>query len=430
MSSTRGTRGGDRGEGPGGVVNSAAVSTAQALPRRRVLFTIFLTVLLDLIGFGMILPILPFSGQKFGASYLAVGVLFASYSLAQLFFAPPLGRLSDRIGRRPVLVTSIAGSVFAYLLLAFAPSFWVLVLARGLSGIAASNYSIAQAYLADVSKPEERSKAMGLIGAAFGLGFVLGPAFGGALAHFGGANGDRAVALAAAGLAVVNFLFALVWLPESLPAELRDRAGRTKNVWFVVRGFARLAGNAPLFGLLVLYFLVTFCFSLMEATLTLFCQGKFGWGQTQISWFFVYIGLVLVLVQGGMIGPLVRRFGESRLILSGIALMAVGLYLLPWAPTVVLLAVTGALLAIGNGLNSPTVLGLISRMTDESEQGGTIGVSRSFSALARTLGPPTGTFLFGLAGVRSAGWPFFAASGLLVLSLFYGWNLLRKLPLA
>jgi DHA1 family tetracycline resistance protein-like MFS transporter len=409
------------------VVDSAAVSTAQALPRRRVLFTIFLTVLLDLIGFGMILPILPFYGQKFGASYLAVGILFASYSLAQLFFAPPLGRLSDRIGRRPVLVTSIAGSVLAYLLLAFAPSFWLLVLARGLSGIAASNYSIAQAYLADVSKPEERSKAMGLIGAAFGLGFVLGPAFGGAVAHFGGANGDRTVALAAAGLAAVNFFFALVWLPESLPVELRNRAGR--NVWFDVRGFAKLTGNAPLFGLLVLYFLVTFCFSLMEATLTLFCQRKFGWGQSQISWFFVYIGIVLVIVQGGMIGPLVRRFGESRLILSGIALMAIGLYLLPWAPTVLLLAGTGALLAIGNGLNSPTVLGLISRLTDESEQGGTIGVSRSFSALARTLGPPTGTFLFGLAGVRSAGWPFLAASGLLVLSLFYGWNLLRKVSL-
>ncbi len=403
------------------------MSTAQALPRRRVLFTIFLTVLLDLIGFGMILPILPFYGQKFGASYLAVGILFSSYSLAQLFFAPPLGRLSDRIGRRPVLVTSIAGSVLAYLLLAFAPSFWLLVLARGLSGIAASNYSIAQAYLADVSKPEERSKAMGLIGAAFGLGFVLGPAFGGALAHFGGANGGRTVALAAAGLAVVNFLFALVWLPESLPAELRNRTGR--NVWFDIRGFAKLTGNAPLFGLLVLYFLVTFCFSLMEATLTLFCQQKFGWGQTQISWFFVYIGIVLVIVQGGMIGPLVRRFGEARLILSGIALMAVGLYLLPWAPTVLLLAGTGALLAIGNGLNSPTVLGLVSRLTDESEQGGTIGVSRSASALARTLGPPTGTFLFGLAGVRSAGWPFFAASGLLVLSLFYGWNLLRKVSL-
>jgi DHA1 family tetracycline resistance protein-like MFS transporter len=400
------------------------VTTAQGLPRRRVLFTIFLTVLLDLIGFGMILPILPFYGQKFGASDLQVGLLFASYSLAQLLFAPPLGRLSDRIGRRPVLVTSIAGSVLAYLLLAFAPNLWVLILARGLSGIAASNYSIAQAYLADVSKPEERSKAMGLIGAAFGLGFVLGPAFGGTLAHFGGAHGDRSVALAAAGLAVVNFLFALVWLPESLPAELRSKVGR--DVWFDIRGFARLAGNTPLFGLLVLYFLVTFCFSLMEATLTLFCQRKFGWDTPKISGFFFYIGIILVLVQGGMIGPLVRKFGERRLILAGMILMAAGLFFLPTAPTLLLFGVTGALLAVGNGLNSPTTLGLISRLTDESEQGGTIGVSRSFSALARVLGPLAGTFLLGAAGAAS---PFWAASGILVLALFYAWNLLRKIQI-
>jgi len=400
------------------------VSTAQALPRRRVLFTIFLTVLLDLIGFGMILPLLTFYGQRYGATAWQIGLLFAAYSLAQLFFAPPLGRLSDRIGRRPVLVTSIAGSVFAYLLFAFAPSFWVLVLARALSGIAASNYSIAQAYLADVSTPENRSKAMGLIGAAFGLGFVLGPAFGGTLAHFGG---DRAVALAAAGLALVNFLFALIWLPESLPAELRSRTG--KNPWFDVRGFAQLAGNTPLFGLLVLFFLITFSFSLMETTLGFYFQQRFGWGSGQTSYFFVYIGVVLVIVQGGLIGRLVKRFGERRLILAGMVLMALGLFFLPTAPTVLLLCVTGALLAIGNGINNPTTLGLLSRLTDESAQGGTIGVSRSFSALARFLGGLSGPFLFGLSSPRSGPWPFWAAGGLLTASLFYARNVLRRISI-
>src|SRR6185369_8697630 len=221
-------------------------------------------------------------------------------------------------------------------------------------GIAASNYSIAQAYLADVSTPENRSRAMGLIGAAFGLGFVLGPAFGGTLAHFGG---ERAVALAAAGLAAANFLFALIWLPESLPAELRSR--REKNPWFDVRGMGRLAGNTPLFGLLLLFFLVTFCFSLMEATLALYCKQRFGWGRTQTSWFFVYIGVVLVIVQGGLIGRLVRRYGERRLIVAGMAVMAAGLLFLPVAPTVQLLYLAGALLAIGNGIQSPTTLGLI-----------------------------------------------------------------------
>jgi multidrug resistance protein len=402
------------------MVDSAAVSSAQTLPRRRVLFTIFLTVLLDLIGFGMILPILPFYGQKFGVSASQIGILFASYSLAQLLFAPPLGRLSDRVGRRPVLVASIAGGVFAYLLFAFAPSFWVLVLARGLSGIAASNYSIAQAYLADVSRPEERSKAMGFIGAAFGLGFVIGPAFGAALSGFG----DRAVGLAAAGLALGNFLLALSWLPESLPVELRSRAA--KNTWFDIRGFATLAGNTPLFGLLLLYLLVTFSFSIMEGTLALYCQDRFGWGRSQTGIFFVYIGVVLVVVQGGLIGRLVRRFGERALVLAGMVLMAVALCLLPAAPTVLLLGVIGALLAIGSGINSPSILGLISRLTDESEQGGTIGVSRSFSALARTLGPPAGTLLFGRVG---AGWPFWAAGGLLILGLFYASYVLRKISI-
>jgi len=401
------------------VVDCAAVSTAQTLPRRRVLFTVFLTVLLDLIGFGMILPILSYYGQRFGASAGQIGLLFASYSLAQLLFAPPLGRLSDRVGRRPVLVGSIAGSVLAYGLFAFAPNFWLLVLARALSGVAASNYSIAQAYLADISKPEERSKAMGFIGAAFGLGFVLGPAFGGSLSVFG----DRAVGLAAAGLALVNFLMALVWLPESLPVELRSRRVTT---WFDIRGFAGLADNAPLFGLLLLYFIVTLCFSLMEATLALYCQGRFGWDRGKTAGFFVYVGIVLVIVQGGLIGPLVRRFGERGLILAGMAFMAAGLVLLPASPTVALFAGAGALLAIGNGIHSPSVLGLISRLTDESEQGGTIGVSRSFSALARTLGPPTGTYLFSAAG---AGWPFLAAGGALALTLLWAWGLLRKIPL-
>src|SRR4029079_15167462 len=153
------------------------------------------------------------------------------------------------------------------------------------------------------------------------------------------------------------------------------------------------------------------------------------WGRTQTSWFFVYIGVVLVIVQGGLIGRLVRRYGERRLIVAGMAVMAAGLLFLPVAPTVQLLYLAGALLAIGNGIQSPTTLGLISRMTDESEQGGTIGVSRSFSALARTVGPPAGTLLFGMAGARSAGWPFWAAGGLLAASVLYARNLLRKIQI-
>lgn len=415
---------------------SAAPATGPAPPRRRAQTAIFVTVLLDLIGFGMILPLLPFYGQELHASAFEIGLLFSSYSLAQLVFAPLLGRLSDRTGRRPVLLASIAGSVAAYLLFASADSFAVLLLARTLSGVAASNYAIAQAYVADVSSREDRAKAMGLIGAAFGIGFVLGPALGGLLAHLGSAGplaalGHRLVPLTAAVLSAVNLALALAWLPESLSAELRGRS--RQGSWL---DFADLRGafrHAPLRGLMLLYFLVLFCFSMMEATLALFCQDRFGFGAAGTAWLFVYVGVVLVVVQGGLLGRLVRRFGERRLILGGIVLMAAGLALLPFAPAskppagaaLALMLASLALLAVGQGVNQPSTLGLLSRMTDDSSQGSTIGLSRSFGALARTLGPAAGTWIFGVAG---SGWPFWTAGGLMLVALALAASVLREAP--
>lgn len=417
-------------------MSADAVSPRPAPPRRRASITIFITVLLDLIGFGMILPLLPFYGQELQATPFEIGLLFSSYSLAQLVFAPLLGRLSDRTGRRPVLLVSIAGSVAAYLLFAAADSFAVLLLARTLSGIAASNYAIAQAYVADVSSREDRSKAMGLIGAAFGIGFVLGPALGGLLAHLGSTGalvhlGHRLVPLTAAVLSAINLVIALAWLPESLSAELRGRS--RQGSWLDFADLKAAWGHAPLRGLMLLYFLVLFCFSMMEATLALFCQDRFGFGTPQTAWLFVYVGVLLVVVQGGLLGRLLRRFGERRLILSGIVLMAAGLALLPLAPASVppigsalALALSSlALLAVGQGMNQPSTLGLLSRMTDDSSQGSTIGLTRSFGALARTLGPATGTWIFGAAG---SGWPFWAAGGLMLIALALAASVLRDVP--
>jgi multidrug resistance protein len=386
------------------------------------LTTIFVTVLLDLIGFGMILPVLPFYGQEFHATAFQIGLLFSSYSLAQLVFAPLLGRLSDRTGRRPVLLVSIVGSVAAYLLFAAADSFLVLLLARTLSGIAASNYAIAQAYVADVSSREDRSRAMGLIGAAFGIGFVLGPALGGILAHLGG---HRLIPLTAAVLSAVNLVFALAWLPESLSAELKGRS--RQGSWLDFADLKTAWGYAPLRGLMLLYFLVLFCFSMMEATLALFCQDRFGFAAPQTAWLFVYVGVLLVVVQGGLLGRLVRRFGERRLILAGIALMAAGLALMPVGSALALMLVSLALLAVGQGMNQPSTLGLLSRMTDDSSQGSTIGLSRSFGALARALGPAVGTWIFGKAG---PGWPFWTAGGLMLVALALAASVLRETPAA
>jgi multidrug resistance protein len=386
---------------------------------RRAQLTVFLTILLDLIGFGMILPLLPFYAQRFHATPVQIGLLFTSYSLTQLLFAPLLGRLSDRVGRRPVLLASITGSVAAYLLFAFAPSYAVLLLARSLSGLAAANYAIAQAYMADVSAPEERSKAMGLVGAAFGLGFVLGPALGGILAHLG----PRAVPLTAAMFSGANLLVAFFGLPESLSPEVRGRAVR--GSWLGWSDLRIVWRDSPLRGLMLLFFLVMFCFSMMEATLALFCQQRFGFGVRQTSWLFVFVGVILVIVQGGLLGRLVKRYGERSLILSGIVLMAVGLAILPLSHLWVLLVSLG-LLAVGQGVHNPSSLGLLSRLTDESSQGSTIGLSRSFGALARALGPAAGTFLFAAAG---AAWPFWAAGGLMVVALFIALGVLRQVTI-
>lgn len=382
---------------------------------------VFVTVLLDLIGFGMILPLLPFYAQKLAATPAEIGWLFASYSLAQLVFAPLLGRLSDRVGRRPVLLTSIAGGIGAYLLFASAGTYGMLLLARSLAGIAAANYSIAQAYVADVTPPKDRSRAMGMVvGAAFGLGFILGPALGGLIAHF---FGDRAVPLTSAGLGVINLILAALWLRESLPPEVRGRVHGES--WLDPRGVARVWHNAPVRGLMLLFFLVTFCFSMMESTLALFCQARFRFGVAETSMLFVFIGVILVGVQGGAVGPLVKKFGERRLIVAGILLMGAGLLLLPWAPLWWFLLPALALLALGSGVHNPSSLGLLSLLTDDAAQGGTSGVYRSFGALARTLGPVAGPWLFGSsAGIES---PFWAAGALMLAALLPARLLLRRI---
>lgn len=394
----------------------------RAAPRKRALLTVFLTILLDLIGFGMILPFLTFYAQEFHATPLEIGLLFSSYSLTQLLCAPLLGRLSDRAGRRPVLIGSIAGSAVSYLIFALAPNYAVLLLARSLSGVAAANYAIAQAYMADVSTPQERAKAMGLVGAAFGLGFVLGPALGFILSPLAHAT-PQLVPFVAAGLSTLNLLLAVVALPESLSPELRRSAAARGGSWMGFTELRQVWRDSPLRGLMVLFFLVMLCFSMMETTLTLFCQARFGFDYHRTSGLFVFVGLVIAIVQGGLLGRLVRRFGERRLILAGIVLMALGLALLPVGSMLWLLYLSLLLLAVGNGIHNPSTTGLLSRLAGEEAQGSTIGLSRSFGALARILGPPAGTWIFGSAG---AGWPFWSAGALMLVALAVAVDVLRR----
>ena len=387
--------------------------------------TIFLTVFLDLLGFGLVVPFLPGVARDLGASALAATLLGSAYSVMQFLFIPLWGRLSDRIGRRPVLMWSIAASVVGMSMLGFADSLLWLFAARLFSGIATANIAVAQAYIADVTTPETRARGMGLIGMAFGLGFILGPAVGGELGHVTimGRQGPLA-AFAAAGASLLNLILAWRLLPESLPREGRTNAdaiaatGRwSRRRWTPIDLSAlRQATSVPGVGLAVtLSFLVTFWFSGMEMTFRLFNEDVFGLTVAGTGRIFAFVGLVAAVVQGVLIGKLTRRYGEVSLLKSGIWLLALGfagLAMSVWPARsmgLAMLLLSAGIIAGGNGLTIPSLSSYTSRRAGAGAQGVTLGVMQSVSALARAVGPlagglayqfiaPWGPYALGAAG--------------------------------
>jgi MFS family permease len=353
--------------------------------------TLFLIVVIDLVGFGLVIPLLPFYAVHFGASPQLVTALLAVYSLMGLLSAPLWGRLSDRIGRRPVLMSSLAAGALAYLWMGAADALWMLFAARGLAGICAGNIAAAQAYIADVTTPENRAKGMGLIGAAFGLGFIIGPALGGLLAGNDPASADLAMpAWVAAGLSGMALLGVMFVLPESRPLEARQNMPARGRLGAVLGALRR-----PILSRLILiFFLVILAFSGMESTFALWAMRQFGWGPSQVAYVFAYVGLLSAVLQGGLIGRLSRRFGEERLLLVGLALIGIGLLALPAARWLSLLALMLAALAVGMGLVQPSLNSLISRRSGREEQGEVLGISQSVGSLARVLGPLAAGFLF------------------------------------
>lgn len=376
--------------------------------RRSPLAIVFVTVLLDLIGFGIVIPLLPLYAQGFGAGAVAVASLLAVYSAMQFLFAPSWGRVSDRIGRRPVLLVGLFGSALSYLLCGLAGSVATLLAARALGGFMGANVGVAQAYVADVSAPERRAKAMGMIGAAFGLGFVLGPALGGALAGFGTA----VPFFVAAGLTLANALLALWWLPESLPAEARDTAPRVPGLAArlrLLRGTgARL--RAPY----AAAFLLTLAFAAAEATLSLWADRRWGMGPRTVSFLFVYLGVVSVIAQGWGVGRLTRRLGERRTAMLGLAGLAVGMAALAAAPSLAMLGLALAAFAFGQGTASPSLSSWVSRAAGPEEQGKVLGVYQSLGALARVVGPMGGGLAFAHLGISA---PYLAGAALAAAAL-------------
>jgi DHA1 family tetracycline resistance protein-like MFS transporter len=386
--------------------------------------TLFLIVFVDLVGFGLVIPLLPFYALRFAASPQQVAVLLAVYSLMQLFTAPLWGRLSDRVGRRPVLMVSMAASVVAYLWIGSTTALWMLFAARALAGACAGNIAAAQAYIADITKPEDRAKGMGLIGAAFGLGFIIGPALAGVLAGSDPATADvETPAWVAAGLSFLALCGVVLVLPESLPAD-RARTGPSRGRFAAILG---VLSRPVLSRLILIFFLVILAFAGMESTFALWAIGQFGWGPRQVGYVFSYVGMLSAMLQGGLIGRLARLCGEERLLVFGLALIACGLVVLPFARYLAMLVGAVSALALGMGLTQPSLNSLISRRAGREEQGEVLGVSQSAGSLSRVLGPVTAGLLFGEFGRHA---PFFWGAALVSVALLVGLKLIRGLGAA
>jgi MFS family permease len=397
--------------------------------RKPSVLVIFLTVFIDLIGFGIVLPLLPMYNRDLGASGLLIGIIQASYSAMQFLFAPGWGRLSDRIGRRPVLLTSTAGAAVSYGIFAYGcgltgtTALWVLLGSRILAGICGANITVAQAYIADITPLADRSKRMGLIGMAFGLGFVFGPPLGGLGIQMLGLRGPGYLAAA---LCTINFLLALTILPESWKPSSEHVASRPH-----LDQFLHTLGH-PKIGLLVaVFFLATFCFASFETTLGLLISKNLHLNAAThqdmklSSYLIAYCGVIGAIVQGGLIGRMVKHSGEARVIANSMFLLAVSLVPLPFvrgsgAAVWVLLLLVLAVLAVASSLTRPPVFGLISILTPATEQGATIGVAQSAGSLARILAP---IFAAGLLDYHPA-LPYLICGG---ISLFTGFLVVRRL---
>ncbi|HZK90472.1 MAG TPA: MFS transporter [Stellaceae bacterium] len=384
---------------------------------------LFLIVLIDLIGFGLVIPLLPFYAERFAASPQTVTALMAVFSLMSMLTAPFWGRLSDRVGRRPVLMVSMAAASLAYLWMGFADALWMVFAARALAGACAGNIAAANAYIADVTTPENRAKGMGMIGAAFGLGFIIGPALGGLLAGNKLATADlRTPGLVACALSLVALLGIVFALKESLPPGLPQRKRRSR-----VELLREALARKVLARLLAIFFLTILAFAGMEATFALWAMAQFGWGPAQIGYVFTYVGLISAIMQGGLIGRLTARFGEEKLLIAGLASIALGLLILPAAGDLALLLASVTFLALGMGAMQPSLNSLISRRAGAEEQGEVMGVAQSVASLSRVLGPLLAGLLFAGFGRDS---PFLCGMVLVVAAALIGWRLPPAQPAA
>lgn len=387
---------------------------------------IFFTVFIYLVGFGIIIPIIPILSRDFGATALQTGLLLSCYSLMQFLFAPFWGRLSDRIGRRPILTFCLLGEAVSYLIFAWSRSLEMLFVARFMAGFFGASISTASAYISDITPPNERSKGMALIGVAFGLGFVVGPALGGALALWGQHISDEKhfdtsfAALWVAGLCLVTFLFAYKYLKESLSenSPRAEKRHRLSVMW-------KYLSSSTVGSLMTVFLIASLAMSAMEATLILFMGERFNWDVKQVSFGFAYIGLIIIFTQGFLVRRLLPLWGERKVLRLGLFLFAMGLTTIAVSENLGMMALAMTLLSLGNGLSNPSILGSISLLTDSKEQGSALGVTQSMASLGRIIGPALGGAIYARIAITA---PFWMSGGLAFVAFAHVVINYAKLP--
>jgi len=356
--------------------------------KNRPLFSIILVVFIDLLGFSLIIPLLPYYAQTFNASDTTIGLLLASYAAAQLIGAPLLGRASDRFGRRPILLISIFGTFLGFLLFGFARSLTMLFASRILQGITGGNLSVAQAYITDVTDSKSRNRGLGMIGAAFGLGFIIGPALGGLLSNIS----YSVPAFVASALSFINLILIAFWLPESLTAETRARMTQNKPVFSLSALLEAL--KHPLTGpLLITRFLYSLAFVILQSIFSLFALKRFGMSVVATGFVLTYVGVVSVFTQAWLVGKLSQRFRDTILIQSGLLLLALGLLAWAFAPSVLLLVLSVTPIALAGGMLNTIVPSALTKTVEPQEVGGILGLATSIESSTRVISPLLGGFL-------------------------------------
>jgi len=387
--------------------------------QRRTLTLIFLTVFLDLLGVGILIPILPFLVRQFQTDATTVGLLSLSYSAAQFVATPILGVLSDRYGRRPVLVFSIFGSAMGYFLFGWAGSLWLMFFARIVDGITGGNISTAQACIADISSPADRAKNFGIIGMAFGLGFIIGPALGGFLSKID----IHAPAYAAGGMALVTSLFAYFLLPETLPVERRKAGAAEWSDLNPLRPVVAAFRNEALRVLLVSLFLLNFAFAALQTNFSLFTLARFAWGPEDNAWVFAFIGLMVAFNQGFLVRKLLPIWKERPLALAGYAFFALGFLWIAVAPAGWMMYPASGLIAVGSSFTNPTLTAFISQRVSDREQGSMLGTTQAVLSLTRVVGPLWAGLVFDHFGT---GAPYSTGAVFIVVAALCAWPVLRK----